>query len=157
MRRLLWLYPRRWRRRYGAEMEALLEEMRPTPANVLDLVRGALDARFWGGWREREQEPWRPSRPSAVAGVTTVILATVVVVASLVVLLGHPLVQLFALAAVLIGMLLPTVYRRLRRRRRLGGGPGPGEGSPVPAKPAPDAPPALTAASPGSGTRSGRD
>jgi hypothetical protein len=25
---LLWLYPRSWRRQYGAEMEALLEQLR---------------------------------------------------------------------------------------------------------------------------------
>ncbi|MDQ3785160.1 MAG: hypothetical protein M3360_09870 [Actinomycetota bacterium] len=44
MRRLVRLYPRRWRNRYGAELEAMLEQTRPTPRIVLDLVDGALDA-----------------------------------------------------------------------------------------------------------------
>jgi hypothetical protein len=46
MRWLLRLYPRDWRRRYGAEMEAFLAEARPGPRDVLDLLRGALDARL---------------------------------------------------------------------------------------------------------------
>jgi hypothetical protein len=41
---LVRLYPGAWRRRYGAEMEALLEERRPTVRERLDLLRGALDA-----------------------------------------------------------------------------------------------------------------
>jgi hypothetical protein len=46
MRILLWLYPRAWRCRYGAEMEALLRRMRGRGrlALALDLVRGAGDA-----------------------------------------------------------------------------------------------------------------
>src|SRR5919106_1743556 len=46
MRRLLGLYPRRWRDRYGAEMEALLDDLPPRPATVLDLVRGAARERL---------------------------------------------------------------------------------------------------------------
>jgi hypothetical protein len=42
---LLRLYPRVWRERYGAEMSAMLEEIRLTPAAVIDLVAGAIDAR----------------------------------------------------------------------------------------------------------------
>lgn len=38
------LYPRAWRRRYGAGLEALLDEMPATPALVLDVVRGAAAA-----------------------------------------------------------------------------------------------------------------
>ncbi|MDQ3766609.1 MAG: hypothetical protein M3346_04605 [Actinomycetota bacterium] len=44
MRWLVCLYPQRWRNRYGAELEAMLEQTRPTPRIVLDLVAGALDA-----------------------------------------------------------------------------------------------------------------
>jgi hypothetical protein len=40
----LGLYPLAFRRRYGDEMRALLEESPPRPAAVLDLVRGALAA-----------------------------------------------------------------------------------------------------------------
>lgn len=44
MRALLALYPRAWRRRYAAEFAALLEEQRPSPGLVLDVVLGAIDA-----------------------------------------------------------------------------------------------------------------
>jgi hypothetical protein len=55
MRLLLKLYPRWWRCRYQEEMLALLEETRLTPGEVLDLLRGALDARLapLGGRRLR--------------------------------------------------------------------------------------------------------
>ncbi len=35
------LYPRHWRARYGAELEAVLEQTPATPAAVLDVLRGA--------------------------------------------------------------------------------------------------------------------
>ena len=41
---LVRLYPRTWRRRYGAGLEALLDEMPASPAVVLDVVRGAAGA-----------------------------------------------------------------------------------------------------------------
>jgi hypothetical protein len=60
MRRLLWLYPRDWRRRYGAEMEALLRQWgRPGPRQVLDLLRGAVDAHLHPQWRRRRWWGWR--------------------------------------------------------------------------------------------------
>ena len=43
-RALLSLYPEAWRRRYGAELEALLEDDPPGPRATLDLIRGALTA-----------------------------------------------------------------------------------------------------------------
>ena len=39
-------YPRRWRDRYGVEMAALLAERQPGWLDLLDLVRGGLDARL---------------------------------------------------------------------------------------------------------------
>ena len=39
-------YPRRWRERYGAEMDALLAERTPGWRDLLDLARGGLDARL---------------------------------------------------------------------------------------------------------------
>lgn len=42
--RLLRLYPKAWRQRYGEEMAALLEDRRPNLWTCLDLLRGALDA-----------------------------------------------------------------------------------------------------------------
>jgi hypothetical protein len=45
-RAIIALYPPRWRRRYGAELEALAQESSAAGARLLvDLARGALDAR----------------------------------------------------------------------------------------------------------------
>ncbi|HEY3107359.1 MAG TPA: DnaJ family domain-containing protein, partial [Chloroflexota bacterium] len=44
MKWLLWLYPRAWRRRYGAEYLALVEELGPSPRVVADTLFGALRA-----------------------------------------------------------------------------------------------------------------
>jgi ClpX C4-type zinc finger protein len=41
---LVRLYPRAWRRRYGAEFQALLEQQPLGPGEVIDILRGALDA-----------------------------------------------------------------------------------------------------------------
>ncbi len=41
MKRILRLYPAAWRRRYGAELTDLLDEMPSGPATTLDLLRGA--------------------------------------------------------------------------------------------------------------------
>lgn len=45
-RNLLYLYPRAWRARYGAEFLELLEEQPATPRVVVDLILGAVDARL---------------------------------------------------------------------------------------------------------------
>lgn len=42
--RLLRLYPRAWRERYGGELAALLDEMTVTPRHLLDLAAGAAAA-----------------------------------------------------------------------------------------------------------------
>jgi len=59
---LLRLYPRRWRERYGAEFEALLEDSRHGAGQVIDVVRGALDARArearGGVTRMKRFVPW---------------------------------------------------------------------------------------------------
>jgi hypothetical protein len=46
--RLVRLYPRRWRDRYGPELEALLEDSGAGVRSAADLVRGALDAHLRG-------------------------------------------------------------------------------------------------------------
>lgn len=53
MRLLLLLYPRDWRRRYGAEMQAFLRQTRLGPREALDLVRGAVDAHLNPQWPRR--------------------------------------------------------------------------------------------------------
>src|SRR6187200_2420902 len=47
--RLLRLYPRWWRDRYGDEMASLLEVRPPRARARIDLVRGAFDAHLRGG------------------------------------------------------------------------------------------------------------
>src|SRR5713101_6289550 len=37
-----WLYPPRWRRRYGVEFDALLEDVRPGWRELLNVLKGAL-------------------------------------------------------------------------------------------------------------------
>lgn len=43
---VLRLYPRAWRARYGDELAALLAEQKLSPAILIDLLGGALDARL---------------------------------------------------------------------------------------------------------------
>lgn len=45
VRMLLRLYPRAWRERYADEMSAMLSDVSLTPASILDIVAGAIDAR----------------------------------------------------------------------------------------------------------------
>ena len=42
LRLAVWLYPAAWRRRYGAEFEALLDDLRPSTRDLWDIARGAL-------------------------------------------------------------------------------------------------------------------
>jgi DnaJ family protein C protein 28 len=56
---LLALYPKAWRKRYGEEFLALLEETPLSPRAVADCLFGALDARL------RPQVPDRPDEPAA--------------------------------------------------------------------------------------------
>jgi len=46
MSAILRLYPRAWRERYGDELLALLEDRPPSPLDLIDLARGAFDARL---------------------------------------------------------------------------------------------------------------
>jgi len=46
MKHLIRLYPKRWRDRYAAEIGALVQRERASVGGILDLVRGAIDARL---------------------------------------------------------------------------------------------------------------
>ena len=59
--RLLALYPRAWRKRYGAELAAFLADDPPTFRDRLDLLRGAVDAHL---------HPLTPSRVPPLAALT---------------------------------------------------------------------------------------
>ena len=129
MRLLLRLYPREWRRRYGGEMEALLSQTRIGPREMVDLLRGALDAHAHPQWPRRGQSPML---------VLFGLLVVLVTVLSrwLALTLGapdaaairprfHPVVQLFAprqlLLALVLGFLAAVVAigARLVRWRSL--------------------------------------
>ena len=65
--RIVGLYPRAWRARYGEELEALLEAGSIGLRDRIDLLRGALDAHL---------HPARPSPLPVVAALTASALAT---------------------------------------------------------------------------------
>ena len=65
------LYPSRWRRRYGAEFDALLEDTRPTLKNALDVAWGAL---------EMHMKMLTFSKLAVLCGVSGAILAAVMAV-----------------------------------------------------------------------------
>lgn len=54
---LIRLYPTDWRRRYGGEMAALLEQGPLTLRAAIDLVAGAIDARFNPQWTPASVPP----------------------------------------------------------------------------------------------------
>jgi hypothetical protein len=60
---LLRLYPRDWRRRYGGEMAALLDDQPLTLRAATDLLAGAIDARFNSQWA-------RANAPADAKGAT---------------------------------------------------------------------------------------
>jgi hypothetical protein len=70
MNRLLGLYPRAWRERYGDELVALLEEHPATLVDLIDLIRGALDARL-------HPQVGGSTRPDKASDVSQRILALV--------------------------------------------------------------------------------
>lgn len=49
VRVLVWLYPSSWRKRYGAEFEALLEDATPSALDGFDILLGALKMRMTTG------------------------------------------------------------------------------------------------------------
>src|SRR5690349_6733120 len=55
----LWFYPRQWRRRYGCEFLALIEDSRPRAADLWDVIKGAMLMQLISG-----------SLPRIVAGFT---------------------------------------------------------------------------------------
>jgi hypothetical protein len=66
MNRLVRLYPRAWRDRYEEEFLALLAERPPTFGDLLDTVRGALDAHL-NPQAEVDPSPWTHRIPGLLA------------------------------------------------------------------------------------------
>lgn len=59
MSRLLRLYPRLWRDRYGEEFDALISSRPPSVVDRLDIIRGAIDARLHPQLRGPDRVPDR--------------------------------------------------------------------------------------------------
>jgi hypothetical protein len=83
MSRLVRLYPRAWRARYGDEFAALIAERPPTLADRIDIVRGAVDARLHPqtvvGDPEPEPQPWTHRIPGVLTLSAGVALSVAVV------------------------------------------------------------------------------
>jgi hypothetical protein len=75
LRRLLILYPRAWRARYGDEMADLLATRPPRRSDALDLMRGALDAHLHPPTRSRI-----PGLTAVTAGAAWLVVAIGVLV-----------------------------------------------------------------------------
>jgi hypothetical protein len=116
MTRLVRLYPRAWRDRYEEEFLALLAERPPTLGDLVDTVRGALDAHL-NPQAETESSPWTHRLPgllALIAGATwsAVVLAFV---------FWHDgawnLAALFPLSLLLMFLSLPGDYMSAHGRR----------------------------------------
>jgi hypothetical protein len=131
---LLWLYPRRWRRRYLREMEAVLEHEPRSLMVCADLLRGALDAHL----RASTHRPAITAPISAAlalaGGAALVVAAGRLAGARAGILVGA------ALGLIAAGAILRRLRRPPRRRRGDEGDSDPGQGAPVPRKPLPGGP-----------------
>jgi hypothetical protein len=69
---LIRLYPKRWRERYGGELEQLVHDLRPSTSDLavtVDLVRGALDAHIQQGIGMRAADLRAVKRGALTAGI----------------------------------------------------------------------------------------
>jgi capsular polysaccharide biosynthesis protein len=71
LRLLALLYPKRWRERYGPELDALLEEDNPRWSDVLDITRGAL---------EMHMKTWTFPKLAIACGLAGAIVAAAVAI-----------------------------------------------------------------------------
>jgi hypothetical protein len=100
--RLLSLFPRRWRERYGEEFEALLEETDLSVGDLFDVLRGVWDARL-------RPQPHLPGLEGGTMAATRVRLRPLTVFLAL---LAARVVQV-SLAGPLLHSLDPSVPRPL--------------------------------------------
>jgi hypothetical protein len=68
------LYPRKWRRRYLSEFQALLEDLRPNWIDCLDILRSALKMRIhlepWPLWKTAALFSIAGAAAAAIAGAS---------------------------------------------------------------------------------------
>jgi hypothetical protein len=79
-RLMVGLYPRRWRRRYGDELLALLEEHRSSPRTVANLALGALGTHLDPGYRREGITMPGPGSPLRMAATVAASCAAVMLV-----------------------------------------------------------------------------
>jgi hypothetical protein len=110
VKRLVWLYPRLWRRHYQGEMEDLLESSSPRWRDAVDLVRGAMDAHLHPQIDGSPRGSWQV--PLALA----VLVISGVVASVLLQLLDSPRFLFGAPIGFLAGPLLLTIAALVSRR-----------------------------------------
>ena len=84
MRWLVRLYPSSWRERYGEEFSALLDDVPAAPRTVMDIVRGALDARLSALLKENGMENslgGRLGRGALIVAAAALVMPTIFIVA----------------------------------------------------------------------------
>jgi hypothetical protein len=77
MSRLLRLYPRPWRDRYGEEFDALISSRPPSVVDRLDIIRGAIDARLHPQLQGPDRVPDR-SGFATLAGFGVLVAAVII-------------------------------------------------------------------------------
>lgn len=84
---LIRLYPTRWRQRYGAELEQLVYDLRPSTSRAalaVDLVRGAFDAHIQQGLDMQTTDRRAIRRGVLIAGIIWIGLSVEIVLTNVV-------------------------------------------------------------------------
>ena len=116
MSRLVRLYPEAWRDRYEDEFLALLAERPPTFGDVVDTVRGAVDAHLHPQG-EVEPSPWTHRVPGLLALIAGAMWCAVVLAFVLWQEGGWAVAILFPVSFLLMFLSLPGDYMAAHGRR----------------------------------------
>jgi hypothetical protein len=116
MTRLVRLYPRAWRDRYEEEFLALLDERPPTLGDLVDTVRGALDAHM-NPQGEVEPSPWTHRIPGLLALIAGAIWSVVFLTFVFWPRDAWTLASLIPLSLLLMFLSLPGDYMAAHARR----------------------------------------
>jgi len=116
MTRLVRLYPRAWRDRYQDEFLALLAERPPTWGDLVDTVRGALDAHL-NPQAETEPSPWTHRIPGLLALIAGAMWSAIVLAFVFWQDGAWNLAALFPISLLLMFLSLPGDYMAVHGRR----------------------------------------
>jgi hypothetical protein len=116
MTRLVRLYPRAWRDRYEDEFLALLAERPPTLGDLVDTVRGALDAHL-NPQGEVEPSPWTHRIPGLLALIAGAMWSAIVLAFVFWQNGAWAVAALFPLSLLLMFLSLPGDYMAAHGRR----------------------------------------